>query len=183
MKKDGKRLSSLKSFFGKLVRVSFFDLGIEDEANIASYLTDLLSDFARTESLYKISDSQGRQIETVVEMLIKDHFESQDKPEWEREIRKHIGDFTLFLSGVFRDYVVSGSYLHYYMDEGAKSYQFVSSFDRERGRGNAVVFSKLSTNFEYYSGALDYMRRVYFRAENTGDPFSTFATQISKIRH
>ncbi|MGB7292899.1 MAG: hypothetical protein WBD99_12060 [Thermodesulfobacteriota bacterium] len=183
MRKQGKDLSSLKAFFGQLVRISFFDLGIEDEANIASYLTDLLSGFARTERLYKFRDSEGRQIQTVVEMLIKDQAESQERPEWEREIRKHIGDFTLFLSGVFRDYVLSGSYLNYYMDEGAKSYQFVSRFDLERGKGNPIVFSKLSTNFEYYSGALDYMRRVYFKAEKTSDPFSTIATQVSKIKH
>ena len=160
MKKEGKSLSSLKAFFGRLVRISFFDLGIENESNIASYLTDLLSDFARTERLYKMRDSEGRQIQTVVEMLVKDQTESQETAEWEREIRKHIGDFTLFISGIFRDYVISGSYLNYYMDEGAKSYQFVSRFDLERGRGNPIVFSKLSRNFEYYSGALDYMRRV-----------------------
>lgn len=183
MKQEGKSLSSLKAFFGKLVRISFFDLGIENEANIATYLTDLLSDFARTERLYKIRDSEGRQIQTVVEMLIKDQAESQEKPEWEREIRKHIGDFTLFISGIFRDYVRSGSYLNYYMDEGAKSYRFVSRFDLERGRGNPIVFSKLSKNFEYYSGALDYMRRVYFKAEKAGDPLSIFATQISNIKH
>jgi len=183
MNKEGKSFPSLRVFFGRLVRVSFFDLGIEDEANIASYLTELLSEFARTERLYRIRDSEGRQIQTVVEMLIKDRVESQEKPEWEREIRKHIGDFTLFISGIFRDYVISGSYLNYYMDEGSKSYQFVSRFDLERGRGNPIVFSKLSRNFEFYSGALDYMRRVYFKTENTGDPFSTFATQISKIKH
>ena len=183
MKKEGKSLSSLKAFFGKLVRISFFDLGIENETNIAIYLTDLLSDFARTERLYKIRDSEGRRIHTVVEMLIKDQSESQERPEWEREIRKHIGDFTLFISGIFRDYVRSGSYLNYYMDEGAKSYRFVSRFDLERGRGNPMVFSKLSRNFEYYSGALDYMRRVYFKAEKTSDPFSILATQISKIKH
>ena len=114
---------------------------------------------------------------------MKDQPESEERPEWEREIRKHIGDFTLFISGIFRDYVVRGSYLNYYMDEGAKSYRFVSKFDLERGRGNPIVFGKLSRNFEYYSGALDYMRRVYFKAEKATDPFSTFATQISKIKH
>ncbi|MBI4228655.1 MAG: hypothetical protein HY693_02920, partial [Deltaproteobacteria bacterium] len=173
MNKEGKSLSSLRAFFGKLVRVSFFDLGIDNEANIASYLTDLLSEFARTERLYKLRESEGRRIQTVVEMLIKDQSESQEQPEWEREIRKHIGDFTLFISGIFRDYVISGSYLNYYIDEGAKSYYFVSRFDLERGKGDPIVFSKLSRNFEFYSGALDYMRRVYFKAENTCDPFST----------
>lgn len=183
MKKEGRSLSSLKTFFGKLVRISFFDLGIENEANIASYLTELLADFARTERLYKIRDSEGRQIQTVVEMLIKDQAESRERPEWEREVRKHIGDFSLFISGIFRDYVISGSYLNYYIDEGAKSYQFVSRIDLEIGGGNPIVFNNLSRNFEYYSGALDYMRRVYFKAEKTTDPFSTFATQISRIEH
>jgi hypothetical protein len=44
------------------------------------------------------------------------------------------------------------------------------------------MFSKLSREFEFYSGALDYMRRVYFGPENQ-DPYRSFAAQLSRIRH
>ena len=45
------------------------------------------------------------------------------------------------------------------------------------------MFSRLSREFEFYSGALDYMRKVYFGAEQSGNPFTAFASQISKLEH
>jgi len=98
-------------------------------------------------------------------------------------VRKYVGDFALFMSGIFRDHVNRGSYLRYYLNEGMKSYFVVSQLDLERGEGNPIMFSKLSREFEFYSGALDYMRKVYFGPENQGDPFRSFAAQLSRIRH
>jgi hypothetical protein len=69
------------------------------------------------------------------------------------------------------------------MNEGMKSYFVVSRLDLERGEGNPIMFSKLSREFEFYSGALDYMRKVYFGPENHGDPFRGFASQLSRLRH
>jgi len=183
MKIERMNVSSLKAFFGKLIKTSFFDLGIEKEYHVASYLTDLLAEFARTDRLYKITDAEGRKIQSVVEMIINNQGESQEKPDWEREFRKHIGDFTLFISGIFRDHVIRGSYLNYYINEGAKSYYLVSKFDLEKGEGDPLVFSKLSRGFEYYSGALDYMRKVYFKRGKSEDPFSFYAYQISRMKH
>jgi len=183
MRIERMNLSSLKAFFGKLIKTSFFDLGIEKEYHVASYLTDLLAEFARTDRLYKIRDDEGRKIQSVVEMIINNQYESQEKPDWEREFRKHIGDFTLFISGIFRDHVIRGSHLNYYINEGTKSYYLVSKFDLEKGEGDPLVFSKLSRGFEYYSGALDYMRRVYFKPGKSEDPFSFYFHQISMMNH
>ncbi|MGH7892142.1 MAG: hypothetical protein ACREN0_07720, partial [Thermodesulfobacteriota bacterium] len=105
-----------------------------------------------------------------------------DNSGYEREVRKYVGDFALFMSGIFRDHVNRGSYLRYYLNEGMKSYFVVSQLDLERGEGNPIMFSKLSREFEFYSGALDYMRRVYFGPENQ-DPYRSFAAQLSRIRH
>ena len=173
----------IRSFFGKLVKMSFFDLGKAQDSIAATYLTDMLTEFARTEKLYKIQDSSGRKIQTIVEMLIEAEGIKDEQTESEREVRKYVGDFALFMSGVFRDYVNRGSYLRYYMDEGMKSYFAVSKLDLEMGKGDPIMFSRLSREFEFYSGALDYMRKVYFSRVTPGDPFANFTYQLSKLEH
>jgi hypothetical protein len=183
MKGERIKVSSLRVFFSKIVRMSFYDLGKEMDTQVASYLADVLADFVETEKLYKIRDSKDRNVESVVEMILGTQ-SSQKAPEWERELRKYIGDFTLFMTGIFRDYVVKGSYLHYYINEGTRSYFLVSMLDLKTGEGNPIMFSKLSNGFEFYSGALDYMRKVYFQSATSGDTFSDFVSQIAGwLRH
>jgi hypothetical protein len=175
--------ASIKSFFSGLVHTSFLDLGKEKDRDAAGYLIDMLTEFARTESLYKLRDSEGKKIQTIVEILLESKNTQAGGSGYEREVRKYVGDFALFMSGIFRDYVNRGSYLRYYMNEGMKSYFVVSRLDLERGEGNPIMFSKLSREFEFYSGALDYMRKVYFGPENQSDPFRSLASQLSRLRH
>jgi len=175
--------ASIKSFFSNLVHTSFLDLGKEKDRDAAGYLIDMLTEFARAESLYKLSDNEGKKIQTIVEILLESKNTQASDSGYEREVRKYVGDFALFMSGIFRDYVNRGSYLRYYMNEGMKSYFVVSRLDLERGEGNPIMFSKLSREFEFYSGALDYMRKVYFGPENHADPFGSLAAQLSKVRH
>jgi len=175
--------ATIRSFFGKLVKMSFFDLGKQHESVEATYLTDMLTEFARTEKLYKLQDSKDTNIQTIVEMLLETQNVQEESTESEREVRKYVGDFSLFMSGIFRDYVNRGSYLRYYMDEGMKSYFVVSRIDLETGKGDPIMFSRLSREFEFYSGALDYIRKVYFTQCSSTDPLSQFTYQISKLEH
>jgi len=175
--------ASIRSFFGKLVKMSFFDLGKEQDGEAAIYLTEMLTEFARTEKLYKVHVSKGKKVQTIVEILLECNNVPDEATESEREVRKYVGDFSLFMSGIFRDYVNRGSYLRYYMNEGMKSYFAVSRLDLEMGKGDPIMFSRLSREFEFYSGALDYMRRVYFTQGKSGDPLSNFTYQISKLKH
>lgn len=174
---------SIRSYFSNLVNLSFFDLGKERDRDAAEYLTEMLTEFARSESLYKLTDDAGKKVNTIVDMLIESRKVPQENSGYQREVRKYMGDFSLFMSGIFRDYVNRGSYLSYYMNEGMKSYSVVSILDLERGDGNPIMFSKLAREFEFYSGALDYMRKVYFGPEKSADPFSNLALQISRLQH
>lgn len=172
--------ASLKTFFGKLVKLSLFDLGMQRDANITSYLADVLTDFAKSEKLYKINSAEGKKIDAVVDMLSEIPGFSEENGEMEREMRKYVGDFTLFMTGIFRDRITKGSYLRYYINEGTKSYFLVSRFDIEAGKGNPIMFSRLSHDFELYAGALDYMKKVYFQTGNSGDLFSDFIDRIPR---
>lgn len=183
MKVERINLASLKAFLGKLVRMSFYDLGKEKDVQAASYITEMLAEFVKAERLFKVRDAEGKSVETVVDMLLETQSASKENSNLERETRKYIGDFTLFMTGIFRDYIASRSYLRYYINEGTKSYFLVSRFDLDAGKGDPIMFRQLSHEFEFYSGALDYMKKVYFQTGPSGDPFSDFVHQISKLKH
>src|SRR6185295_10688933 len=105
----------LRGFFQQSVRQSFWQLGIYD-ATIAGYVADVLTEFARTENLYKIRNGDGRKVENVVEMLADDTAPLADEQDLlrERSRRKYVGDYALFMSGIFRKHIERRGSLDYY---------------------------------------------------------------------
>ncbi len=116
---------------------------------------------------------------SVIDMLIAQLGPDRDRrmPD-ERQFRKYVGDYTLFMSGLFRRFVERGGHLRYYIDEGRRSYEKVSALDAAMYRPGFMVFDELSKGFEYYSGALDYMRKCFFAPAPNEDPFAGFLRQI-----
>ena len=157
----------LRRFFDRAIRASFSDLAVRDDA-AASYLADLLTRFARTESLYPPGQVVPR-LETVVDMLLdvqavwqadSPYFE----PERELAIRRHIGDYTLFMLGVFRERVERVASTSHFILRGQQAYRFVAEHARARGTAAAPPYRRLAERFEHFAGALDYARRVHFFA-------------------
>jgi hypothetical protein len=176
-----KKISSnrLRDFFLNLTRQSFWQLGIND-ATVAEYVADVLADFARADHLYKVRSPNGKKLESVVEMLASSQKGASQENGMlrERAFRKYLGDYTLFMTGIFRSYVEGREILDYYLQEGRRSYWTVSELDVSMYRTGFILFQELSKKFEYYSGALDFMRKAYFAPETGGDPFAGFLTQI-----
>ena len=171
--------NKLKGFFLNVVRQSFWQLGIND-AMVANYVADVLTEFARTDNLYRIRGQRGRKMDSVVEMLAAraDEPADQDAILTERSRRKYVGDYALFMSGIFRNYITRQGCLSYYIEEGSRSYWTVSELDVSLYRTGFILFQELSKKFEYYSGALDYTRKAYFAADPGEDPFAGFLRQI-----
>jgi len=171
--------NKLQSFFLNVVRQSFWQLGIND-ATVASYVADVLTEFARTDNLFQMRSRGGKKVDSVVEMLVAKPNETADESALlkERSLRKYVGDYALFMSGIFRSYVDGKGFLNYYIEQGSRSYWTVSELDLSLYRTGFVLFQELSKKFEYYSGALDYTRKAYFAAEAGEDPFSGFLRQV-----
>ena len=147
----------LRRFFDRAIRASFSDLA------------DLLTRFARTENLFPRGSVVPR-LETVVDMLLEIQGAWQDdarsfQPEREVSVRRHIGDFTLFMTGIFRERVESTTSTRYYVTEGKRAYQFVSEHARATAHSTAPPYRRLAERFENYARALDYARRVHFFGE------------------
>lgn len=169
----------MKAFFVPVVRRAFGELGLA-EREIVDYVTDVLASFARAEHLYRLRSIEGKPTESVVQMLgdFIGASAGRARIEWQREVRKYIGDYALFMSGMFRGYVVRGGYLSYYLQEGRRSYWTVSELDVSLYRTGFLLFQELSKKFEFYSGALDYLRQAYFAPSPGYDPFADFLRQI-----
>jgi hypothetical protein len=158
----------LPRFFESATRQTFADLRIDDPPALR-YLTELLTRFVRTEALRTIRELPGRRLDTVADSLLAiQHAWDPDAPGFdpnaERALRRQIGDYTLFMTGVFRDYVDRLSVTGYYEHEGRHAYRFVAEMARAGAEADAPLYRRLADRFEMYAGALTYARKVYFRA-------------------
>jgi hypothetical protein len=159
----------LPRFFESVTRKAFDDLAIDDTPALR-YLTDLLTRFVRTDALRAIREMPGRRLDTVADSLLA----IQQVWEWdtpgfspgtERVLRRQIGDYTLFMTGIFRDHVDRLAVTGYYEHEGRRAYRFVAEVARAGAETEASLYRRLSDRFEMYAGALTYARKVYFRAD------------------
>jgi len=150
------RVVELRQFFGRAIGASLRDLALGDDP-ASAYLADLLTRFARTENLYPRALATPR-LETVVDMLLETQAVWEDaasfQPEREVVVRRHIGDFTLFMTGIFPERVEQTASTRYYIDQGKRAYHFVSG---------APLYRRLADRFERYVDVLAYARKVHFR--------------------
>jgi hypothetical protein len=158
----------LRQLFGTLTEKSFTEhLGWPD-TNVTDYLSNLLVEFTHTDQLYKIQDKHGRAIDTVVGLL----FESEALLEAhslgrEQEVHRHIGDFTLFMAGLFPEYLrrlKSASMIYHkdflvdYVKTGKRSYGIVATCSASDAEQDSPLFRKLSENFELCVTGLGFVR-------------------------
>ena len=166
----------LRRFFDRAIRASFHDLSLaEDPA--APYLADLCTRFVRSENLFPRGVAATR-LETIADMLLEVEAVWRTdspyfSPEREVAVRQHIGDYTLFMTGLFPERVERVASTGFYISQGKRAYHFVSEHGRASARGTAPMFRRLADRFESYTGALDYARRVYF-ADHPAQPFLRF---------
>lgn len=155
---------SLRRLFAAMTEHTFHvDLKIADP-NLIDYLVDLLVRFVKTDSIFRVRDTTGRRLEEVAEMLIEAE-QRQANPR--REIYRHIGDFTLFWSGVFPEALERmqssdrKDSLIDYCEQGKRSYFIASTFDEEPYDSEAPVLRRLSREFELCSYGLGRVRQEW----------------------
>lgn len=165
-----KRISAdhpLRLFFQQVVSSHFRSAQISDRA-MAAYVGNVLTDFTFVENLYRIRNARGRRLEEVGEMLIESNPLLQARSfDREREVRKHIGDFTLFFTGLFPEAVATLPRLRPfsldvfidYVAAGKESYRVVAAFNLFEYREEAPLFHKLSNHFEQCVFALNLVKR------------------------
>lgn len=146
----------LRTLFAELVQTRLMGSAQLNDAAAAEYIAGVLVDFCHADNLYKIRSSKGKRLEDVGEMLIASNPLLDGRSFiYEREVRKHIGDYTLFLAGIFPEYVARihrekrplDSFVDY-LKAGKESYSVVAAFDQFEFRDQAPLFRRLADRFE-----------------------------------
>jgi hypothetical protein len=160
----------LRRFFAGYTEQTFQStLGIADPA-LVDYLAVLLSRFVSIDALHRLHSSRGKRLEEVADMLLE---VSEMPPEGRttREVHRHIGDFTLFWTGLYPEALdrlrsaVCKDYFVNYCEQGKRSYYIASTFEDEPYREEAPVLRRLSDQFEMCAYGLREVRREWERQE------------------
>jgi hypothetical protein len=154
-------------FTGLTERVFFTGLSWPD-SEVTGYLGDLLTDFAHVDNVYTIRTAAGRRVHEVAEMLLEgDLLHRAGTVEREREVHKHIGDYTLFMTGLFPEFLarqaragvgVSRDAFLDHVRTGKRSYRVVAEFTLGRHGSAALLFRKLAEHFELCVYGLGHIR-------------------------
>src|SRR5262245_48345223 len=97
---------SLRALFAELIERHLSGAARIGDRDIARYVAEVLLRFTHVDNLYRIRNAKGRRLESVAEMLIASNPLLEGRSFlYEREVRKHVGDYTMFLAGLFPEYV------------------------------------------------------------------------------
>jgi hypothetical protein len=147
----------IRRLFGAVTEMSFEQIDVRDR-DLMRYVTDLLVEFIHVDNLYRLRDAQGQRLEHLVDMLIAGRDQTSAD---ERGMRKHLGDYTLFIVGLYpesltrRRRAVSAEY---YIAQGKEAYLSVAAMDGVKP--TAALFRKLSEHFEACVTALHLEKTV-----------------------
>jgi hypothetical protein len=146
----------LEPFFQQAVRNSYEGkLGLNDPG-MTGYVAHLLCEFSESDKLYKIRDEKGHPIEELEAMIRAADPINGTAPSFdaERAMRKYIGDYALFVGGMYPESNIPGARhgqhpsLSELIHAGKESYFIVSQFNIFEYEQEAPLFARLSDAFE-----------------------------------
>jgi hypothetical protein len=160
----------LRRLFAGITEQTFVrTLGIGDP-NLIDYLSALLWRFIAMDAIYRLRQTRGKKLEEVVDWLL----EAEELPpagRTRREVHRHIGDFTLFWTGVYPEAlnrirsVLKKDHFIDYCEQGKRSYYIASTFADEPYRDEAPVLRRLSEEFELCAYGLNQVRYEWERSQ------------------
>ena len=153
---------SLRRLFSALTEHTFqVDLGVADPV-LTDYLVEMLIRFTRSAEMYRFRDVEGRRLIEVVDM-VSEAGQREAKPK--RELHRHIGDYTLFWTGVFPEAlnrmqaVDHKDHLIDYEQQGRESYFIASKFEDDPYGEEAPVLRRLSKDYDLVRYGLNCVRK------------------------
>ncbi|MFK7737358.1 MAG: hypothetical protein AB8B50_15090 [Pirellulaceae bacterium] len=163
--------NSLDRFFAGLSEHVFHSqLGVVD-TQVVDYVSGLLIRFTRLDSVSKVRRRDGKPATEVVSMVVEAEKRVGDA---KREVHRHIGDYTLFWSGLYpealrglqgkesKDQFVS------YCAQGKRAYRIASSIVSSKKTISASLLEKMSDQFELCAYGLREIRREWERRDDEG---------------
>ncbi|MCA9129541.1 MAG: hypothetical protein KDB22_20785 [Planctomycetales bacterium] len=168
---DGKSNSTLGRLFAGLSEYVFHSkLGVVD-TELVDYVSDLLLRCSRLDGLMRVRQIDGQPASQVVTMVQE---AEKRVGEARREVHRHIGDYTLFWSGVYpealRELRSSDSTDQFvnYCAQGKRAYLIASSIRSDERSAPGSLLQRMSEQFEMCAYGLREIRREWERKDRDG---------------
>lgn len=161
----------LRRFFAGVTEYAFHArLGVADPP-LVDYIAELLVRFVRSDELYPVRSTRGQRLMQVTDMLAEAaHREGPAR----RQVHRHIGDFTLFWTGVYPE-VAEGmrrgnkdAFIDY-QEQGKRAYWIASTIPVEQQSEEDDILKRLSEQFELCVYGLGEVRRQWEQRTEEGD--------------
>ncbi|MEO1616251.1 MAG: hypothetical protein AAFV88_10405 [Planctomycetota bacterium] len=164
--------SAIERFFRGISEFIFHSkLGVAD-VQLVDYVGDLMLRFVRVDSLYSLRQSDGMRARHILEMVS----EAERRIGLaKREVYRHVGDFTLFWSGMYPESLGESSSssrsagrLVNYCHQGKRAYAKAAEIEGGEDRPPSELIHRMSEHFEMCAYGLREIRR-YWEEEDTGE--------------
>lgn len=155
--------STVERFFRGISEFIFHTkLGVAD-VQLVDYVSDLMLRFVRVDSLYSLRQSDGMRTKHVVQMIS----EAERRIGLaKREVYRHVGDFTLFWSGMYPESLAakknrgeSPDQLIDYCRQGKRAYAIAAEIEGGADRPSSELIHRMSEHFEMCAYGLREVRR------------------------
>lgn len=161
----------LLRFFAGMTEYTFASrLGVADPPLI-DYISALLADFVRTDAIYGLRTPTGERLSQVSDMLNEAQARQGSA---KRRVHRHIGDYTLFWSGVYPEIAERlregrKDSLIDYRDQGKRNYLLASRLPADTESAPDEVLERLSDDFELCVYGLGEVRKQWEERQDEGD--------------
>jgi hypothetical protein len=150
--------------FYLLVRHALLETGIDDRL-LADYIAAVLMEFGKEDRAYRIDAAEPEKFFYLVDLVA-----AADTPDGRRQflLRAHLGNFALWLSGIFPDYVTARVHrrgapgLEYYEEMGATGYRLAADTRAASDHGLDGLYRLASDAFPDLRVALNRISDRYF---------------------
>ena len=163
-----RRTEVLQRFFAGVTEHTFATrLGIADPP-LVDYLTTMLVHFVRTDAIYGLRTPTGERLTQVADMLNEAQAREGSA---RRRVHRHIGDFTLFWTGVYPEIAEKQregkkDSLIDYQDQGKKNYLIAARLPAGKNSAPDEILERLSDCFELCVYGLGEVRRQWEERED-----------------
>lgn len=161
---DEQQASAARRFFAGVTEQAFMtELGVADP-QLLDYVSNLLSRFISSDDIYAVRSVRGERITQVADMLIEAH--ARRGPA-KRKLHRHIGDFTLFWTGLFPEIAEriqktgGKDALLDYGQLGKQSYATAAHIPVEREFAPSELLERLSAEFDLCVYGLGEVRKAW----------------------
>jgi hypothetical protein len=168
--------------FHVLVRQALLEGGIDDETT-SDYVASMLVSFGRAGRAYRISGGDDSEFYYLTDMVSE--LQSADGRR-RFLLRVHIGDFALWMSGLFPDYLEERTRrkgappISYFEELGATGYRGASESLEAGELGMETVLRDVANQFSAVRTALNRISDRHFWPES-GNPVGRLLREVSQI--